>query len=125
MAWNLDSDRPIFLQIVEKIQSDIVSGYYPPGEKLPSVRELAQMAAVNPNTVQKAYSELERTGLIFSKRTSGRYITQDKELIEDMKKNLAKGMIYDFLEKMAKLGFDADMAIALTKIIQKEDREDE
>ena len=54
MPWNLDSDRPIFLQIIEKIQLDIVSGIYQPGDKLPSVRELAQEASVNPNTMQKA-----------------------------------------------------------------------
>ena len=72
MPWNLDSDRPIFLQIIEKIRLDIVSGYYQPGDKLPSVRELAAEASVNPNTMQKALSELERTGLVYSQRTSGR-----------------------------------------------------
>ena len=64
MPWNLNSDRPIFLQIVERIQMDIISGKYKPGDKLPSVRELAAEAAVNPNTMQKAFSELERTGLV-------------------------------------------------------------
>lgn len=68
MAWTLDSDRPIFLQIVERIQMDIISGAYQPGDKLPSVRELAGIAAVNPNTMQKALSELERTGLVYSHR---------------------------------------------------------
>ena len=63
MAWTLDSDRPIFLQIVERIQTDIVSGRYQPGDKLPSVRDLAAEASVNPNTMQKAFAELERTGL--------------------------------------------------------------
>ena len=77
MAWTLDSDRPIFLQIVERIQTDIVSGRYQPGDKLPSVRDLAAEASVNPNTMQKAFAELERTGLVYSRRTSGRFITED------------------------------------------------
>ena len=64
MPWNLDSARPIYLQIIERVQMDIVTGQYQPGDKLPSVRDLAQEAAVNPNTMQKALSELERSGLI-------------------------------------------------------------
>ena len=64
MAWNLNSDRPIFLQIVERIEMDIISGKYQPGDKLPSVRDLAAEAAVNPNTRQKAFQELEHTGLV-------------------------------------------------------------
>lgn len=66
MPWNLNSSRPIFLQLIEIIQMDIISGKYPPGGKLPSVRDLAAQAAVNPNTMQKALSELERSGLVFS-----------------------------------------------------------
>ena len=71
MSWNLDSNRPIYPQIMERITMDIISGTYPPGSKLPSVRELAQEAGVNPNTMQKSLSELERTGLLYSQRTSG------------------------------------------------------
>ena len=77
MPWNLDSSRPIYLQIIERVQMDIITGRYQPGDKLPSVRDLAQEAAVNPNTMQKALSELERSGLIYSQRTSGRFITED------------------------------------------------
>ena len=65
MPWNLDSSRPIYLQIIERVQMDIITGRYQPGDKLPSVRDLAQEAAVNPNTMQKALSELERSGLIY------------------------------------------------------------
>lgn len=82
MSWNLNSDRPIFLQIVERIQMDIISGIYKPGDKLPAVRELASEASVNPNTMQKALSELEKTGLVYSQRTSGRFITEDTNMIE-------------------------------------------
>ena len=88
MAWELDSDRPIFIQIVERIQMEIISGKYSPGDKLPSVRDLAAVAAVNPNTMQKALTELERTGLVYSQRTSGRFITEDAKMIEELKNNL-------------------------------------
>ena len=81
MAWQFDGNRPIYAQLVEHIQYDIVSGVYPPGEKLPSVRELATLAAVNPNTMQKALAELETDGLIFTQRTAGRFVTQDVEAI--------------------------------------------
>ena len=113
MPWNLDSDRPIFLQIIEKIQLDIVSGIYQPGDKLPSVRELAQEATVNPNTMQKALSELERTGLVYSQRTSGRFITEDTSMIQRLKSELAKEIIDEFLLHMQRLGYRKDETIAL------------
>ena len=100
MPWNLDSSRPIYLQIIERVQMDIITGRYQPGDKLPSVRDLAQEAAVNPNTMQKALSELERSGLIYSQRTSGRFITEDKELIHQMKKELAAAEVSAFVAHM-------------------------
>lgn len=113
MPWNLDSDRPIFIQIIEKIQMDIISGVYKPGDKLPSVRELAAEASVNPNTMQKALSELERTGLVYSQRTSGRFITEDKKMIDELKSELAKEIISQFLENMKKLSFQKEDALLL------------
>lgn len=104
MPWNLDSSRPIYLQIIERVQMDIINGRYQPGDKLPSVRDLAQEAAVNPNTMQKALSELERSGLIYSQRTSGRFITEDKELIHQMKKELAAAEVSAFVAHMKQLG---------------------
>lgn len=104
MPWNLDSSRPIYLQIIERVQMDIITGRYQPGDKLPSVRDLAQEAAVNPNTMQKALSELERSGLIYSQRTSGRFITEDKELIHQMKKELAAAEVSAFIAHMKQLG---------------------
>ncbi len=104
MPWNLDSARPIYLQIIERVQMDIITGRYQPGDKLPSVRDLAQEAAVNPNTMQKALSELERSGLIYSQRTSGRFITEDKELIHQMKKELAAAEVSAFVAHMKQLG---------------------
>lgn len=104
MPWNLDSSRPIYLQIIERVQMDIITGRYQPGDKLPSVRDLAQEAAVNPNTMQKALSELECSGLIYSQRTSGRFITEDKELIHQMKKELAAAEVSAFVAHMKQLG---------------------
>lgn len=105
MAWNLDSDRPIYAQLVERIQMQIVSGYYPPGGKLPSVRELAATAAVNPNTMQKAFAELERNGLLVTQRTNGRTVTEDAKLIKDIQQNLAKEHVDLFFSKMKELGY--------------------
>ena len=104
MPWNLDSSRPIYLQIIERVQMDIITGRFQPGDKLPSVRDLAQEAAVNPNTMQKALSELERSGLIYSQRTSGRFITEDKELIHQMQKELAAAEVSAFVAHMKQLG---------------------
>ncbi len=120
MPWNLDSDRPIFIQIVEHRQYDIVSGYYQPGQRLPSVRDLAAEAAVNPNTMQRALSELERDGYMHSDRTSGRFITEDKGMIHELKKQLATAQIEVFLETMKRLGLSNDEIQVLVKESMKE-----
>ncbi len=104
MKWNLDNNMPIYLQLMEQIQRDIISGRYGPGDKLPSVRELAVEAAVNPNTMQKALSELERGNLVYSQRTSGRFITEDKELIKELKREQAGKYLAEFFENMRSLG---------------------
>lgn len=105
MAWELDNDRPIYAQLVERIQMQIVSGYYPPGGKLPSVRELASIAAVNPNTMQKAFVELERSGLIITQRTNGRNVTEDTELIAGIKQGMAREHMEFFFSRMKELGY--------------------
>ncbi len=115
MAWSLDSDRPIYAQLVERIQMQIVSGGYPPGGKLPSVRELAAEAAVNPNTMQKAFAELERSGLIVTQRTNGRTVTEDEELIKSIRRKLAKEHILFFFSKMKELGFTEEEIYQLVK----------
>lgn len=115
MPWDLDNNRPIYIQLMERIQLDIVSGIYRPGDRLPSVRELALQAAVNPNTMQKALSELERSGIVYSKRTSGRLITEDEAMLKQLKTELAQEHIHSFLEKMDKLGFSKEEILALTQ----------
>ena len=113
MPWVLDNDRPIYLQLMERIQHDIISGVYKPGDKIPSVRDLALDAAVNPNTMQKALSELERNGLVYSQRTSGRFITDDEELLKNMKMQLATEHIRQFFEQMHQLGFSDDETLQM------------
>ena len=120
MAWELKSDRPIYSQLMEYIKISIVSGKYKPGAKMPSVRELASEASVNPNTMQKALTEVERSGLLFSVRTSGRFITEDSKMIEEMKCNLAKEEIQAFLKKMEEIGFTKEEAIETIKEIAEE-----
>ena len=113
MPWILDDTRPIYLQLEDIIKSKIIAGIYKPGQKLPSVRELAAEAAVNPNTMQKALAELERSGLVYTQRTSGRYITEDTAIMQNLKHQLAHDLIQQFLEAMAHLGYTREESIQL------------
>lgn len=113
MPWELDNKRSIYGQIIEKIKSRIVTGKYPPGEKLPSVRDLADEAGVNPNTMQRALSELERTGVIYSQRTSGRFVTEDENMIQNLKEAAAKEAVDAFLEKIRELGLDIQTVLSM------------
>lgn len=122
MAWNLSSDRPIFLQIMEKIKVDIVSGKYQPGQKIPSVRELASDAAVNPNTMQKALTELERENLVFSQRTSGRFITEDEQMIQVLRMEMAREKVTDFLASMRELGFEKEDIVCMMADEEQEEQ---
>jgi DNA-binding transcriptional regulator YhcF (GntR family) len=113
MEWEIDSERPVYIQLIEQIQANIISGHYNPGDKLPSVRDLAAEATVNPNTMQKALSELERSGLIYTNRTSGRFITSDEEMIKNLKGKSAREQIADFLDRMKQLGFTPQETLTL------------
>lgn len=115
MTWDLTGDRPIWLQLTEQIRLRIVAGEYRAGDRLPSVRELAAEAAVNPNTMQKALTELERSGLVYSQRTSGRFITQDEGMILALKQQLAAEQTAAFLAQMADLGFSGEETLAIMR----------
>ena len=121
MAWELDSERPIYAQLAEKIKMGIISGQYPAGSWLPSVRELAAEAAVNPNTMQKAFTELERTGLVVTMRTSGRIVTQDTGRILQARAELASEQLEQFWEQMGRLGFSQEEIWTLLN--QKKEKE--
>ncbi|MDR0949613.1 MAG: GntR family transcriptional regulator [Lachnospiraceae bacterium] len=111
--WELNNDRAIYAQLVEMIQTDIVSGKYSPGDKLPSVRDLAAQAQVNPNTMQKAFTELERSGLIVTQRTNGRSVTQDPDLIQAIRTQMAKEQLGNFCQTMSKLGYSEGEILTL------------
>lgn len=115
MTWNFEADRPIYIQLKEQIKLQIVSGQYPPGSKLPAVRDLAGEAAVNPNTLQKALSELERDGLVYTQRTSGRYVTEDEKMIREVKTELALEQIDQFFKKMEDMGYGKKETLELLK----------
>ena len=115
MIWTFKDDTPIYSQLVDLIKIGIVSSEWQPGSKLPSVRDLAEEAGVNPNTMQRALSDLERDGLVYSKRTSGRYITEDNDMIDSVRKTIAEENINSFLDSMKKLGFTPEETLEVFK----------
>jgi len=120
MAWDLKPDQPIYTQLIEKIQLRIISGEYPPGSNLPSVRDLANEASVNPNTMQRALAKLEEEGLIMTHRTKGRTVTEDSDIIKQAKNKLVRAHISEFLKKMQLMGFDKDEVLVLISEMLKE-----
>ena len=115
MGWNLDDSRPIWPQLKELLMKDIVSGKYVMGGPFPTVRDLAEMAGVNRNTMQRALSELEADGLVITNRTVGRTVTTDEGLVADIKEELARENIKRFMNEMGAIGYDADEVIAMIK----------
>ena len=113
--WKIESDRPIYLQLVETLQQQILTGVYPPGGKLPSVRDLAAEAGVNPNTMQRAMMEMEREELVFSQRTAGRFVTENAERIRRLRETLAWEKVKEFLEGMYLLGFRQEEIMAFVE----------
>ena len=120
MGWNFQADRPIYAQLMEEIKRRIISGVYKPGEKMPSVRDLAAEASMKPNTMQRAFAQLEQEGLLYTQRTSGRFVTEDEERIMDMKNELAKELIRDFWKNMEQLGFGRQQTLTLLTTMKEE-----
>ena len=108
MRWQFSNDAPIYAQLIAQIKVGIVSGAFPPGERLPSVRDLATEAGVNPNTMQRALAELERDGLVYSQRTAGRFVTEDKTMIDAAKLGLAENHIKTVLLARTRLGYQRE-----------------
>lgn len=113
MAWQFMSDRPIYVQVSDQIVSGILTGTYKMGERLPSVREFAIIAAVNPNTIQRALSELESVGLIETQRNTGKFVTQEGSVIEMARKRRGEILAEEFLKSMAALGYTGEQTIGL------------
>ena len=111
MNFIFDNDRPIYIQLVEQLKECIIAGKFKAGEKLPSVREFAMQIKVNPNTVQKALAEIENQKLIYTERTNGKFVTENEELIENVKKELANQKVQKYFQDMNKLGINKEDAI--------------
>ena len=111
MNFDFDNERPIYVQLVEKLRFAIITGYYEVGSRLPSVRELALTVKVNPNTLQKALSELEQEKLIYTERTNGKYITSDNDLIAKKRNDLAEEITKKYLIDMTNIGIDLKTSI--------------
>lgn len=115
MNWQFDGNLPIYTQIVYKYRLAIASGELKPGEKLAAVRDIAFQAGVNPNTMQRAFQELERLGLVFTQRSSGRFVTEDMDVISETRKKLAEEFVSGFLKSMSDLGLGRKQIIEMIK----------
>lgn len=117
MNFEFDNNIPIYIQLVEQLKICIISGKIKPGERLPSVREFALQTKVNPNTMQKALTELEELKLIYTERTNGKFVTEDKKLIEKYKAKYAEEISNKFFISMKNIGFDEKDVIDYLKNI--------
>lgn len=107
MAWTFDEKSPIYLQIAYRVKLKIASKELSMGQQLLPVREFAQEAGVNPNTVQRAFQELEKEELVYSARTSGRFVTEDEKLIDQKRHEIAQNLIKNFVTEMIAIGFNS------------------
>lgn len=120
-----NNKTPIYIQIMDSIKKQILSGQLAAGQKMASVRDLAMEMGVNPNTAQKALSQLETESLIITNRTSGRTVTEDTKLIKSMRDDFARGEVLDFLTKMTSIGYtDPEILIYIEKIQKERENND-
>lgn len=123
MPWDISSERSVYLQLVDIIKQKILSGEYKPGQRMESVRELAAEAAVNPNTMQRALAELEREGLLYTNRTSGRFVSEDALKIDDLRTDNAYSRTKEFYSEMVRSGFSAEeVKKLLERVISEEEQ---
>ena len=113
MEWKFDENTPIYLQIIEQIKKCIATGELQADEKLPAVRELAAAAGVNPNTMQKALSQLESEGFLYSVRTSGRFVSKQADNSKELQDELTRRYADIFLENMKSIGYEKEEAVQL------------
>lgn len=115
MIWTLDKNRPICPQLCEQLCAHIAAGEFSPGQKLMSVREVAVEAGVNPNTVQRAFTQLEQQGVLHSVRGAGWFVSQDAETVASMQKDLVQEALQEFFDKMSALGMDPEQTKSIVK----------
>jgi len=111
VEYIFDNERPIYVQLVEQLRFKIISGELKPGDRLPSVRELALITRVNPNTMQKALAELEDEGLVYTERTNGKFVTTNQKLIEKIRKELAEEKVKKYITDMQNIGISYDESL--------------
>ncbi|MBR2634713.1 MAG: GntR family transcriptional regulator [Clostridia bacterium] len=115
MSWSFSSGSPVYLQIAERMKKSVLAGEYLAGAQVPTVRQLALEAAVNPNTVQRAYTELEAEGIIESRGTMGNFVTEEQQRIDECRKKLAEDIVLNFLNDMNQLSVNTEEAIRLIR----------
>jgi len=120
MNWKFTGDRPVYQQIMQTLRGGILKGEFPPGKKIPSVRDLASQAQVNPNTMQRALTELEREGLLVSGGTSGRSVTQEESILNAMKEEILKELARECAEKFMVFGVTPSQAARLLAELDEE-----
>jgi len=113
MQWRIDSNRPVYVQIMEHIRSAVLSNEYPPGSRIPSVRELAALVNVNPNTMQRAMAELEQQGLLVSTGTLGRFVTEDESVIDALRQQAIQEAVRECAARFRELGLTMQEAAEL------------
>lgn len=124
MTWTFDEKSPIYLQIAYRVKLKIASKELSMGQQLLPVREFAQEAGVNPNTVQRAFQKLEKEGLVYSARTSGRFVTEDEKLINQKRHEIAQNLIKNFVTEMSAIGFSSpEIKTIITDYIEQRGKE--
>ncbi len=125
MEWNITGGRPVYVQLVEQLELALLNGTFPPGSRVPPVRELAAEAGVNPNTMQRALQELESRGLLQAQRTAGRTVTADGQVLQTLRRGRAAALASEFLRQMKALGLGRVQTEELLRQMQEEEMSDE
>lgn len=118
MAWSFSADRPVYIQIADRIKKSVLSGEYEAGQQIPTVRQLALEAAVNPNTVQHAFTELENEGIIIAKGTLGRFVTEDEQVVQAVREQMARNLAKTFVKEMGQLSISPQQALELIREVE-------
>ncbi|WP_194611815.1 GntR family transcriptional regulator [Clostridium vitabionis] len=122
MKWEFKNGIPIYLQIVDQIKRQIVSGELAPGSRIPAVRDLAQEAGVNPNTMQRALTQLEQEGLLHTQRTRGRFVTDEEEVMRETRQQLSREYIAELYKHLRELGLDREEIVAAVSAWEDTDK---
>lgn len=123
MQWNITAGRPVYIQLIEQLELALVAGEFPPGSRVPPVRELAADAGVNPNTMQRALQELESRGLLQAQRTAGRTVTADDTVLQTLRRKRAAALVQEFLQQMHALGMSPAEVEALLRETEASEKE--